>query len=108
MCCLSNLTKFIISVQAEFKSFEENLLISGALATVTALGLGLYNLRKQNQVKQQFYMRARVGAQGFTIASLIGGLFYQSHKKESENKERLKARMQQKQSQDSPKEKPKS
>ena len=42
----------------------------GASATVGCLTLGLLNLVKGDSKKQQFFMRGRVAAQGFTIVMI--------------------------------------
>ncbi|KAK3915568.1 HIG1 domain family member 2A, mitochondrial [Frankliniella fusca] len=52
----------------------------GCMATVAALVLGLKNFYHGNHRNQQLMMRARVGAQGFTIAALMGGVFYHAFK----------------------------
>ena len=50
------------------KSKEQPLVPLGALATLSCLGMGLFNLYKGDKSRQQFFMRGRVAAQGFTIA----------------------------------------
>lgn len=50
------------------KMKEQPLVPLGALATTTCLCMGLLNLYKGNKQRQQFFMRGRVAAQGFTIA----------------------------------------
>lgn len=52
----------------------------GCVCTVAALATGLYNFQKGNSKRQQLMMRARVGAQGFTVCALVSGLFYQAFK----------------------------
>lgn len=54
---------------------------SGCLSTVAALVVGLYNFNRGDSKKQQLMMRARVGAQGFTVAALLGGVFYHAFKR---------------------------
>lgn len=44
------------------------------LATVGALGYGIYGFQKGNQKLQQVMMRTRVVAQGATVLFLIGGI----------------------------------
>ncbi|XP_057340377.1 uncharacterized protein LOC130677574 [Microplitis mediator] len=55
------------------KMFGNPLVPIGMLATTVALLTGLGYLRKGNSVKQQMMMRARVSAQGFTIAAALFG-----------------------------------
>lgn len=55
-------------------------LFAGALSTCAALGLGLKNFLRNDHRKQQMFMRARVGAQGFTVLALVGGVFYEAMK----------------------------
>ena len=55
-------------------------LFAGALSTCAALALGLRNFYKDNTRNQQLCMRARVGAQGFTVLALVGGVFYEAMK----------------------------
>lgn len=52
-----------------------SLLMIGALATATAFGLGLRSMIQSNAHRQQMMMRARVGAQAFTILAFIGYSF---------------------------------
>ncbi|XP_017886429.1 HIG1 domain family member 2A, mitochondrial [Ceratina calcarata] len=52
----------------------------GTLATVIALSLGLYNFHKGNTVMSQYMMRARVGAQAFTILSMVAGFLLVARK----------------------------
>lgn len=42
-----------------------------------------------NKVKSQMMMRGRIAAQGFTVAAILGGLFYQGMKalKEAEEED---------------------
>jgi len=49
--------------------------IIGALATVGALGYGLWCFRKGKSHQSQIMMRFRIAAQGFTIVAILGGLF---------------------------------
>lgn len=46
----------------------------GCAATTVALGLGLWNFRKGNSRMSQKMMRARIGAQGFTVMALLVGV----------------------------------
>jgi len=43
------------------------------LATTTALIVGVINFYRGKEKMQQYMMRARVGAQAFTIVSMIAG-----------------------------------
>lgn len=54
----------------------------GCLSTVAALLVGLKNFYKGDHKRQQVMMRARVGAQGFTVFALLGGVFYHAFKNE--------------------------
>jgi len=45
----------------------------GALATTTALIVGVISFYRGKERMQQYMMRARVGAQAFTIISMIAG-----------------------------------
>ncbi|KAH0954477.1 hypothetical protein HN011_011216 [Eciton burchellii] len=60
--------------KAKRKLRENPLVPIGCLATTVALTYGLYNFYKGNAVMQQHCMRARVGAQAFTILSIVAGL----------------------------------
>lgn len=48
-------------------------MFSGCLATTAALTYGIFNFYKGNRQMQQTMMRARVGAQAFTIACIVAG-----------------------------------
>ena len=54
---------------------------AGGAATVAALVMGIYNLQVGNSYKQQIFMRARIGAQGFTVLALVLGVVYHQNKK---------------------------
>ncbi|XP_037026217.1 HIG1 domain family member 2A, mitochondrial [Bradysia coprophila] len=57
------------------RKFKENPLVPvGCAATTLALGLGLWNFRKGNSKMSQTMMRARIGAQGFTVFALLVGV----------------------------------
>lgn len=45
----------------------------GSIATVAALTAGLVSFYKEKRQMQQYMMRARVGAQAFTIICIIAG-----------------------------------
>ncbi|NWV94787.1 HIG2A protein, partial [Machaerirhynchus nigripectus] len=47
---------------------------AGCLCTVGVLAYGLISFRKGNTRRSQLMMRARVVAQGFTFAALLGGM----------------------------------
>ncbi|XP_030841509.1 HIG1 domain family member 2A, mitochondrial-like [Strongylocentrotus purpuratus] len=47
----------------------------GCLATAGALTYGLVMFKRGNTAKSQTMMRARVAAQGFTIAAILVGVF---------------------------------
>ena len=51
----------------------------GCLATVAALGYGLWSFRKGDRQMSQYMMRARIGAQGFTVLALIAGVGYTTY-----------------------------
>lgn len=46
----------------------------GCLATAGALSFGLYSFRRGERRMSQMMMRARIVAQGFTVAALIIGV----------------------------------
>ncbi|XP_003708651.1 HIG1 domain family member 2A, mitochondrial [Megachile rotundata] len=52
----------------------------GTIATTAALSYGLWNFHKGNKIMSQYMMRARVGAQAFTILSVAIGCIYLSNK----------------------------
>lgn len=58
----------------------------GLIATVVILGNGVWQMTTGNRAKSQKMMRARVLAQGFTIAALVGGIVW-SARKDSKAKE---------------------
>ncbi|NWW71172.1 HIG2A protein, partial [Climacteris rufus] len=55
------------------KTRENPLVPLGCLCTVGILACGLFSFRKGNTRRSQMLMRARVVAQGFTFAALLGG-----------------------------------
>ncbi|KAG5309224.1 HIG2A protein, partial [Pseudoatta argentina] len=60
--------------QKAIRKTQENPLVPiGAFATVTALSIGLFNFYKGKREMQQNMMRARVGAQAFTIVCMVVG-----------------------------------
>jgi len=68
--------KHVESAGEKFKrKFWENpVLPVGAGLTTLALLLGLRAFRRQDKHMSQLMMRARVGAQGFTVLALLGGV----------------------------------
>ena len=52
----------------------------GLIATVVILGNGVWQMTTGNRAKSQKMMRARVLAQGFTIAALVGGIVWNARK----------------------------
>ncbi|XP_076678468.1 HIG1 domain family member 2A, mitochondrial [Andrena cerasifolii] len=63
------------------KTKENPLVPIGTAATVTALVYGLWNLHRGNSQMQQYMMRARVGAQAFTILAMVAGFMITAGKK---------------------------
>ncbi|KYN15689.1 PREDICTED: HIG1 domain family member 2A, mitochondrial [Trachymyrmex cornetzi] len=59
--------------KAKRKTLENPLVPIGAFATITALSIGIFNFYKGNAEMQQYMMRARVGAQAFTIVCMVAG-----------------------------------
>ncbi|XP_031575335.1 HIG1 domain family member 2A, mitochondrial-like isoform X2 [Actinia tenebrosa] len=67
------------------KARENPFVPIGCLLTVGALGYGLVSFKRGDVRMQQYMMRARVAAQGFTILAVCGGLgyaVYRSYKKD--------------------------
>ncbi|NWW09234.1 HIG2A protein, partial [Oreocharis arfaki] len=56
------------------KTRENPLVPLGCLCTVGILTYGLISFKKGNTRRSQLLMRARVVAQGFTFAALLGGM----------------------------------
>lgn len=50
------------------------------MVTVGFLSVGLKSMYDGNRVRSQMMMRGRIAAQGFTIAALLGGLYFQGMK----------------------------
>ena len=63
------------------KTKENPLVPIGTAATVAAFIYGLWNLHRGNSQMQQYMMRARVGAQAFTILAMVAGFVIMSGKK---------------------------
>ncbi|XP_054010064.1 HIG1 domain family member 2A, mitochondrial-like [Hylaeus anthracinus] len=55
------------------KTKENPVVPLGAMATVAALTVGVYNFYHGNTKMSQYMMRARVGAQAFTIFAMVAG-----------------------------------
>jgi hypothetical protein len=62
------------------------ILFSGALATVSVLSYGVYQLKTGDSKMSQKMMRWRIGAQAFTIVALLGGVYYQGFKENRRKK----------------------
>ncbi|XP_060528633.1 HIG1 domain family member 2A, mitochondrial [Cylas formicarius] len=56
------------------KFSEEPFIPIGALATATALSVGLWSFRTGRRKLSQYMMRTRIVAQGFTVAALVFGI----------------------------------
>lgn len=61
--------------------------IVGCVATVGALGYGLFSFIRGNAKMQQSMMRARVLAQGSTVLAVIAGLGYELFTKNKKSKQ---------------------
>ncbi|XP_012235311.1 HIG1 domain family member 2A, mitochondrial [Linepithema humile] len=59
--------------KAKRKTRENPLVPLGSLLTVTALTVGLISFYRGKGQMQQYMMRARVGAQAFTIICMVAG-----------------------------------
>ena len=59
--------------KAKRKTRENPLVPLGALATTAALTVGLISFTRGETQMQQYMMRARVGAQAFTIICIVAG-----------------------------------
>ncbi|GFR32541.1 HIG1 domain family member 2A, mitochondrial [Trichonephila clavata] len=57
----------------------------GMLATTAALTVGIYSMKTGNKRRSQLMMRARIFAQGFTVAALLLGIVVASKTKPTEN-----------------------
>ncbi|XP_031842485.1 HIG1 domain family member 2A, mitochondrial [Nomia melanderi] len=68
--------------KAKRKTKENPLVPIGTLATISALSYGLYSFSKGDRVMSQYMMRARVGAQAFTICCMVGGYIIAVRKQE--------------------------
>lgn len=62
------------------KTKENPLIPIGTTATVAALSYGLWSFYQGNSQMSQYMMRARVGAQAFTIFSMVAGFVILSKK----------------------------
>uniref|UniRef100_A0A336LYT3 CSON003966 protein n=1 Tax=Culicoides sonorensis TaxID=179676 RepID=A0A336LYT3_CULSO len=64
------------------RKFNQNPFVPiGCLMTAGALTYGLWSFRQGRYKTSQYMMRARIGAQGFTVAALILGVLYGVAKK---------------------------
>ncbi|XP_076295072.1 HIG1 domain family member 2A, mitochondrial [Lasioglossum baleicum] len=63
------------------KTKENPMVPLGTIATVTALLVGLKSFYVGNTKMSQYMMRARVGAQAFTLLSIVAGLLLTARKK---------------------------
>lgn len=64
------------------RKLGENIFVPiGLIATTACLTMGLWNMKKGNSQAQQFYMRGRVLAQGFTLAAITFGIYMTEMKK---------------------------
>ncbi|XP_076630980.1 HIG1 domain family member 2A, mitochondrial [Colletes latitarsis] len=61
---------------------ENPLVPLGCLATVSALMCGLYSFYNGHSQMSQYMMRARVGAQAFTIFAMVSGFIVTMSKNE--------------------------
>ncbi|CAK9824865.1 HIG1 domain family member 2A, mitochondrial [Anthophora retusa] len=64
------------------KTKENPLVPIGTTATVAALSYGLWSFYHGNSQMSQYMMRARVGAQAFTIFSMVAGFVVLSRKED--------------------------
>ncbi|CAH1783293.1 unnamed protein product [Owenia fusiformis] len=62
------------------KAGENPFVPIGLGMTTVVLGLGLWQMRTGNVKRSQFFMRARIAAQGSTVAALLIGVWYSSKK----------------------------
>ena len=63
-----------------FRYLFNYLFITGCLATVGALSMGLVSFKRGNMAMSQNMMRLRVVAQGGTVVGLVGGIALASTK----------------------------
>lgn len=62
------------------KTKENPMVPLGTVATLTALLIGLRSFYMGNIKMSQYMMRARVGAQAFTLFSIVAGLYLTASK----------------------------
>ncbi|CAF1385204.1 unnamed protein product [Adineta steineri] len=62
--------------KASEKAKQNPLIPIGLLATVAALTLGLRAVSRGDKWQSQMMMRARIGAQGFTILAVLASIMY--------------------------------
>ncbi|KAK7678065.1 hypothetical protein QCA50_019006 [Cerrena zonata] len=58
------------------KSKENPLVPLGTVATCFALFMAFQNTRRGNSKTMNYWLRARIGAQFFTVVALVGGTYY--------------------------------
>jgi len=66
------------------KTGENPFVPAGALLTAGVLCVGLWTMKTKNRSLSQKMMRARVAAQGATIAALVGGMMWQNRDTDSD------------------------
>lgn len=64
------------------KTKENPLVPIGLVATVAILVNGVRQMTRGDRAKSQSMMRARVVAQGLTVAALVGGILWSARKKD--------------------------
>jgi len=69
--------------KASAKAKQNPLIPIGLLATVAALTLGLRAVSRGDKWQSQMMMRARIGAQGFTILAVLASIMYAGHNQQS-------------------------
>merc|ERR1712080_726176 len=71
-----------------FTMIKNNWLIPvGMVATVGVFCNGMKHLYRQDSMKQNHMMRARIGFQFLTLFSMVGGMAYHSYRSSQKNKE---------------------
>ncbi|XP_067657253.1 HIG1 domain family member 2A, mitochondrial-like [Haliotis asinina] len=62
------------------KTKENPFVPIGVAMTTFALSYGLWQMKTGNTRRSQTMMRVRIGAQGFTLFAVLGGVFYTTMK----------------------------